>query len=390
MMVLITVLALSLVAGVFKGMAGASRNLSWRDRFTLAATGWASEFGELVFDLVDPQELQGFARALQQEIENNQFVLSQFLPNDNIDDIEYRITTGQLNQPDAAKVRAWDTESPIGKRQGLSRLMGELPPISKKIPVTEELRLRRRALERGNNQEIVNAIFDDAANMVRSVTSRVEMMRGEALYSGKIIINENGVQQTVDFGRAATHSPAALAGVAMWSATATATPLTDVRGWVATYRATNGVAPAFILTSPEVIANLLLNAQLRDLATRNGNNPAFLSNVELNQIFAAYGLPPFVEYDVQVRVDGVATRVIPSDRVILMPPAGAGLGASLFGTTVESLELVDAQQLAADQAPGLVVVNDKTWDPVITWTKAVAIALPILANPNLTLAVDVQ
>lgn len=344
----------------------------------------------LIFDLADPQELQGFVRGIQAELEANTFVLQQFLPNDNIDDIEFRVSTGTLQQSDTAPIRAWDTESPIAKRQGFSRIAGELPPISKKIPLGEELRLRRRSLERnGDVTEIVNAIFDDAAQMARAVTSRVEQLRGEALYSGALAINENGVQQTVTFGRTGSHS-VTLAGAALWSAVTTATPLTDVRNWVTTYRDTNGVSPALALTSTAVINNLLLNTQLRDLATRNGNNPAFLSQAELTQIFAAYGLPPFVAYDVQVRVDGVATRVIPSDRVILLPPASEPLGETLWGTTVESLELVGAQQISQDQAPGLISVIEKTFDPVITWTKAAGIALPVLINPNLTFAADVQ
>ena len=344
----------------------------------------------LIYDLADPVELQGFARGLQDELENNTFVLRQFLPNDNIDDIEYRVNRGSLNDADAAKVRTWDAESPIGKRQGFERIMGELPPISKKIPLGEEARLRRRSLERnGDVREIVNAIFDDAGQMVRAVVARLELMRGEALYRGRIDINENGVNQPIDFGRDASHE-VTLAGGAMWSAPATATPITDMQAWVQTYIDTNGVPPALALTSNAVINNLLLNDQVRTFAAANGITPAVLTPQALRQVFAAYNLPPFVAYDVTVRVDGVATRVIPSDRVILLPPAGEPLGATLLGTTVESLELVGARQLAADQAPGLTVVVEKTFDPVITWTKAVAIGLPVLVNPDLTFAADVQ
>src|SRR5215217_7149996 len=129
----------------------------------------------LILDLVDPQELIGYVRQFQAEEEANQFRLAAYLPNDNIDDIEYRITTGALRMPDAAMVRAWDTESPIGSRQGIKRLFGELPPISKKIRLGEEERLRRRKLETGSNAAIVDAIYDDAANMTLSVLSRIEM-----------------------------------------------------------------------------------------------------------------------------------------------------------------------------------------------------------------------
>lgn len=341
----------------------------------------------LLYDLADPQELNGFVRGIQQEQEDNQFVLSQVLPNDNIDEITWRITQGQLTDQDAAKIRTWDTEAPIGSRQGIARLMGELPPISKKMRLGEEERLRKRALERGSNQAIIDAIFDDAGNLARSVAARVEMLRGEALYTGQININENGVVQTVDFSRAAGHT---VAPAILWSSTGTATPIQNEQAWLATYRAANGTNPGLALTSTAVLNNLALNAQYRALAAQNGISPAFLSINQINQIRAAYSLPPIFLYDVQVRVDGTQTPVIPTDRFIYLPPSGSGLGATFFGTTAEALELTEAQQISQDQAPGMVSVVSKTFDPVATWTKVAAIALPVLANPNLTFVADVQ
>jgi hypothetical protein len=341
----------------------------------------------LIYDLADPQELQGFVRAAANEAERNEFVLAQFLPNLNIDDIEYRINRGTLRDQDAALIRSWDTESPIGNRQGVERILGELPPISKKIRLGEEERLRRRALERGNNNQLVDAIFDDAANMARAVIARIEMLRGEALWSGSITINENGVNQTIPFGRAAGHTNVA-PGI-LWSSVATATPIQDEQAWVQTYVDENGVRPGLALTSTRVVNYLLLNAQYRSMAAQNGITPAFLSLAGLNQIRATYNLPPIAVYDVKTRVSGTATRVIPDDKFIYLPPAGEPLGRTFFGTTAESLELVGANQINVDQAPGLVSVVEKTFDPVATWTKAAAIAFPVLVNPNLTFAADV-
>ena len=341
----------------------------------------------LVYDLADPQELQGFVRTAFGEEERNQFVLSQFLPNLNIDEIEYRINRGTLRDQDAAFVRSWDTESPIGNRQGVERMLGELPPISKKIRLGEEERLRLRALERGNNNQLVDAIFNDAANMARAVAARIEMFRGEALWAGSLTINENGVNQTIPFGRAAGHTNVA-PGI-LWSSTGTAVPIQDEQAWTTTYTDANGVAPAVALTSTRVINYLLLNAQYRSMAAQNGITPAFLSVTGLNQIRATFGLPPIVKYDVKVRVNGTATRVIPDDKFIYLPPAGEPLGRTFFGTTAEALELVDAQQIGIDQAPGMVAVVEKTFDPVATWTKAAAVALPVLVNPDLSFSADV-
>lgn len=343
----------------------------------------------LIYDLVDIQELQGFVRGVQQELEANQFVLNQFLPNNDIDEIEYRFTRGGLNDQDAAKVRAWDTESPIGNRQGIQRVMGELPPISKKIRLGEEERLRLRALERSDNSGIVDAIYSDAANMARSVAARVEMFRGESLQTGKLTINENGVVATVDFARNALMDPAALTGTAMWDDYTQSVPITNLTTWVQAYVDLNGTSPGAILTSRKVVNHLLRNSQIRTLMGSLAGAPTLISNEQLRQVMGAFDLPPIFTYDVVTRVDGTQTRVIADTKVIFLPPANEPLGATFYGTTAESIELVGAQQISSSQGPGMISVIEKTFDPVATWTKVAAVALPVLVNPNLTLAATV-
>jgi len=342
----------------------------------------------MVLDLADPQELLGYTRGIQEELEANRFTLNQYLPNDFIDEIEFRITQGNLRDADAAKIRAWDTESPIGSRQGLSRIWGELPPISKKIRLGEEERLRKRALERGENSALVDAIYDDAAQMARAVIARVELLRGEALFNAQLVINENGVKQTVDFGRKAEHSVTA---ATLWSNAATATPVANMRAWTEAYIDTNGSAPAFALTSNKVLSDLLLNNEIRQLAYNVGGGtvPSFTTPETVNSVFRAFGLPEIRTYDAKARVDGVQTRITPERQIVLMPSADEPLGATLFGETAESMELVEARAIDQDQAPGLVATVHKLDDPVSTWTKVAGIALPVLVNPDLTFRANV-
>lgn len=334
----------------------------------------------LVLDLVPAQELTGFVRGVQIEEERNRFLLSAYLPNDFIDEIEWRTTLGTLTDTDAATIRAWDTEAPIGKRQGLRRIWGELPPISRKIRLGEEERLRKRKLETGNVASLVNALYDDAAHMARSVLARIEMMRGEALETGMININENGVSQVVDFSRAAGHTVTA---ATKWDAGGDV--VADLRSWTQTYIDTNGVAPAFALTSTKVITTMMTNNSLRQLATAVSGTPGLITLATVQTILQAFGLPPVVPYDTNVRIAGVQTRVTNQKKLTLMPPDGEPLGATLFGTTAESLELIEARALQQSDAPGMVATIHKLDDPVSTWTKAACIAMPVLPNPNLTL-----
>lgn len=347
----------------------------------------------MITDLVDPQELIGFSREAELEVLRNQFVLSNYLPNDTTPDgeIEFRWTRGSFRDQDAAKVRAWDAEAPIAGRQGIERLMGEIVPVSRKIRLGEEERLRNRGVQMGlsprNNTRLIDAIFNDAANMARSVAARFELLRGEALEKATVTINENGVQTgTIDFQRKAGHT--VTAGV-LWSDLTNGDPVANMRAWVQTYIDTNGVAPAFGLTSSQVIGYLLQSAKVRAYAAGVGGTPGLITIDTLTAIFSAFGLPPLVPYDAVIRVDGVQTRPIAANKVILMPPSTLPLGATLFGTTAEALELTEAQLIDQDQAPGMVAVPMKMVDPVATWTLATAVGFPCLTNPDLTFTATV-
>jgi hypothetical protein len=334
-------------------------------------------------EYITPVELTGYARAALGDLTINQFTLSTWLPNRQIDDLMYRFTRGGEGLTEAATFRSYDTESPIGARPGISRVTGELPPISRKIRLGEYDRLRQR---RADNA-IRDAILDDATRMVRAVAARLEMARGEALYTGKITLNENGVIATVDFGRKAGHTVTASP---LWSDLTGSHPITDLMSWRDTYVASNGSEPGAILTSRKVVALLLQNAQIKNLAYPSGTQAALVTQSAVNNVMEAFGLPPIAVYDAQVKVNGSAARVIPDNRVLYLPAAGPStdLGATLLGTTAESLEPDFGLDNEMDQ-PGIVAGAYSTKDPVAVWTKAAAIGLPVLANPDLTFSATV-
>lgn len=330
-------------------------------------------------DYIDPATLTGYARASLADQEANQFTLSQWLPSRDVDDLEYRFTRGGEGLIEAATFRAYDAESPIGARAGFTRVSGELPPISRKIRLGEYDRLRQRKLE----AEISNALYSDSERMVRSIAARLELARGDALVNGQVTISENGVIATVTFGRSGSHS---VTTSTSWATVASATVIQDLVSWCATYRTTNGVDPGVILISTQTLGYMLRNAELRTLAGSLSGTPALVSQEQVRAVFAAHGLPPFRVYDAQVKVSGSATRVIAADKVLLLPADGSQLGATLLGTTAESME--PGYGLTGDEA-GIVAGVYKDDDPVALWTKAAAIGLPVLVNPDLTFVADV-
>lgn len=338
-------------------------------------------------DYITPAELTGYVRGALGDLNVNRFTLSRWLPNNTIDDLQYRFTRGGEGLVQAATFRSYDTESPVGSRPGVTRVTGELPPISRKIRLSEYDRLRQRRADGA----IRNAIMSDAERMTRAVVARMELARGEALYSGKIVLAENGVTATVDFGRAAGHT--VTAGTA-WTDLTNSTPVTNLMTWRDTYVATNGEEPGAILTSRRVMALLMQNSQVKGLAYPAGTNATLMTQDVVNNVLTAFGLPPVYINDAQVRVGNTATRIIPDDRLLFLPAPGDGndpessdLGATLWGTTAESME--PEFSIEDGEEPGIVAGAYSTKDPVAVWTKAAAIGLPVLANPDLSFSADV-
>src|SRR5690606_34436931 len=120
----------------------------------------------LTTDYIEPAELTGYVREALADLEQNRFTLSRYLPSRTIDDLHYRFNRGGEGLAEAATFRAYDAESPIGGRPGLTRVTGELPPISRKVRLGEFDRLR---LRQAADDDVVNSIFNDAERMALAV-----------------------------------------------------------------------------------------------------------------------------------------------------------------------------------------------------------------------------
>lgn len=334
----------------------------------------------LIYDIADPTELAGFVRAI---VVQEYHLINGVLPGQAIDDIEYRFIRGDLTEMDVAVFRAFDAEANVGTRGGVARISGELPPISKKMRLGEEQRLRLRQLQgqSGGLSALAQAVFDDAARLARSLLGRLELAAGQSIDTGVMTIAENGVSANINYGYSTGANSQTPTAPVLFSTAATADPLGFMQSMVDDWQTrNNGELPGSFLTSKRVRAALLQTTQIKNSLQAAGISPPMVTIPQLGQVLQSFDLPPIRLYDVTVSVGGVTTRTVRDTQLILLP-AGAPLGRTYTGVTAEALELQGAGQIAAAQVPGMVVVNDKTFDPVATWTKVAAIALPTIANP---------
>jgi Phage major capsid protein E len=341
-------------------------------------------------ELISPAELTGYARAAFEDYEVNQASLAPFLPNAFVPDIVARIARGENGMVDAATFRAYDAETAIGGSRPAARLTFDLPPLGKKERVSEYDQLRARNAD--SPDTILSAVERVTVRRVRSVADRIEYARGQLLTTGKVIINEGGFISEADFGRAAGHTVTAATA---WTDTTNADPLSDLDSWCDTYRTENGQDPGAMLISSRVFGLMMRATKLRALTVGGTTTtPSVVSREAVRAVLAAFGLPPIVIYDRKVNLGAGAVRPIPDDRVLLLPspadpndPEGTDLGATFWGTTLEASDprygIEDADY------PGIVAGTYRDDDVLGIWVRATAIAMPAMANANLSFVADV-
>lgn len=344
----------------------------------------------IVDDYIEPAVLTGFVRNVPSPYA---LALNQYLPDRQIGDIEVAID--QVTRTNrAASFRAWDTEVPVSKRDSFRRDKVAIPPLGVKLPIGEYERLMLERIRTGgdNRNGYVTAIYNDAEQLSREVLNRMELARGDVLMDGKFTLaGENGLTLEADFGVDSSHLVTAST---VWSDHADATPLIDLKAWVDLYVDETGEKPGTMLTSNTVINNMLMSAEIRSLFYRGqtlSGTPDLITQVQLNQVLQAYGLPNIVEYNTKVEVGGSNTRVINEDRVIFLPTDPASLGFTAWGITAEALELASGQNpsLEFEDLPGLVGVVLKEGDPLRVWTKVGAVGMPIISDPRRLVVADV-
>lgn len=272
--------------------------------------------------------------------------------------------------PVLANVEAFDTEAKIGSREA-SVATGELGYIKRKMQLKEEdiiaLNNPRNAAE---EQYLKNNVYNDIDSLTNSVLARIELMRMEALSTGFVTATDDDLPTLkVNYQIPAEHkaSPAKT-----WDDEAS-DPIADIQSWVASM----DEAPTRAITSLKVQTTLLRNKSITDYFKVLGQLPT-LAN--LNNLLTSFGLPAFITYDRKYKVqnaDGTYTtkRYFPEDAFVMF--SEGTLGQTVFGPTPEENRYLSGGSAKISKVGNVfVTVYETSLDPIATWEKAAATALP--------------
>lgn len=331
----------------------------------------------ILADPVSPDAATTFVRQVPNPAK---YTLGQFLPDKDIqgDRVEFSEAVRTARK---AKYRAYDGNIPELKRDGLEgRSMGLIPmSIQGGRGEYERLQLEKLRQGGGANQPLIEAIFDDFSIGVRDIRTAVEAKRGELLSTGKLVINENGLQETVDFGVPVNHFATA---ATPWSDVEDSTPIEDLLAWKKIFVDDNEEAtPGRIIVDDATIGYLMKNKEIRVYAGLDAaGGPQLVRQDVLNSVLAGFGIPPLYAYDVKIE----GQRVIPAGKAIFVPDEPSVLGNTYWGTTATVLELMSANQteMSYQDAPGIVAVVTKSGPPFKQSTLVDSVNLPILNQPK--------
>lgn len=286
--------------------------------------------------------------------------------------LEFDMLTNGSKTPVIASVHGFDTESEIGQREA-EKMAIELALIKRKMQLKEKEII---ALESPRNEAertyLMRNVYADFDALVESIKARVEAMRMELVATGKITLNENNLVTAIDFGVPEENQVTNVD----WSA-ADSNPINDMITW----KNQLDSAPGRVLTSTTVLAKILANKNVVN-AIFGKDSTRIASVGELNNYLEQLQLPKIYTYDAKYRkleANGKYTkhRYFPENAFVMMP--GEPLGETIYGPTAEEIRLqrdpsIDIKLVGKI----LAMMYEEGTDPVSTWEKAVATALPAL------------
>ena len=318
-------------------------------------------------------------------------------PNDPVDQLFGDIKTdnliaywetiaSQYNLPVMAQFHAFDTEAQKTLRIPVDTRNIEKGLIKVKIDQSERL---LALLDRGvvSDDSLYNRVLDDAGNLAEEVFTRSQVAKNELLATGQITINENNLNLTVDYGVPSTN----LNKTIDFGAGASA-PVDEQLLELTDTAVANGTPITGIYTSKANINKLRKDASIQKAI--NGVNMVgqLVRTADLNAYLnEEFGIARVLVNDLHYSLpltmgtDGRPVthdaRFYPVNKITFFG-ADNKIGDGLWGDppSVRAQRFIDVS--GSSVSPYVFLSQKAEFDPDIVWTKAEALFMPVLYNPN--------
>lgn len=269
--------------------------------------------------------------------------------------------------PTMASFHALDTEAKIGDRTNYRSLELQKLLIKEKLPTGE--RILELLGHNYDDKEAIDFIYDDFNNLISRIEARAELANAQLLSTGEIKINENNFKTTVNYGYNSGNNIA----FSEWEK-ADHDIIGDLEKVIDKAKA-KGKTITRALTSSKIVSYMTKNAGIQGYFAKSLTLPT--SRNVLRWVYDNFGIA-FDVYDDTYKESANDTKVhrfFPENKISFFGGNGE-IGKGLYGITPEELEINDGKA-----TNGFVTVTQwNTPDPVITWTKASAMYIPVIAD----------
>lgn len=297
-------------------------------------------------------------------------------PTRRVEALTLDILTRSTKVPILANVAGFDSEAEIGSRDA-NKAVQDLALIKRKMQIKEQdlyALLNPRTPQEG--EYLRNSVYNDFDILNQGVLAQVERMAMEVLSTGVVTLNsEDKKSGVIDYQVPKAHKITAATG---WDNDAS-DPLRDLEDWCDLL----DINPTRAMTSKKIYRALTRNPKI--IAAIFGKDSGrVVGQADLDSFMQAQGLPVIRPYGEKYRVQAANGKYIsknywPDDKIALFDDEI--VGEKVFGPTPEELaNLSDAQTSTVSNVYDMIYTE--THDPIGTFEKASAVALPSLAEPD--------
>lgn len=299
---------------------------------------------------------------------------------------EWEDIAAEYQIPMMAQFHGFDTESRKTFRVPIDTHNIEKGLIKVKINQSERMRaLTGRGVQ---NNALYDYVLNDGIRLAEQVFTRSKVAKNELMATGQVTIKENNLDLTVDYGVPNAHKNLTF-DVGAGATDDVASQIQDILDQAEAA----GVTITGMMTSKRNLTKLRKNAGLQTLI--NGNigagqlikNSALMAYLEeefgITQVVTndlTYGKSATLGADGRPHVS--TTRYFPTDKITFFAAnPGGKLGTGLWGNPPEADDF-EVKVGASGVSPYVWVSQWFEQDPHVLWTKASALFMPVLYNPD--------
>lgn len=246
---------------------------------------------------------------------------------------------GHHKAPVVLAPSAFDAKPTLRDRGGIELMSMSMPFFRESMRISEQDRQNLLTLQ-GNNALLDTALgklFDDATALINSALVTPEVMRFEAMLTGKVVIESQNAagsfaSYAFDYDPGDTWAGTnTVEGVNIANDNLVAVLMNQVRA-----AASKGVSLTRAVVSPATWSRIATNAAVLKMA-----NPAaaMVSDTDLTGLLSSWTGLQFTIYGKQYTdKDGNTKSFMADDQILLLP--GTPVGSTFFGTTPEEADLM--------------------------------------------------